>query len=422
MYRQAAVFLFAWCILAATALSGQATSLTLEECYALAREHYPMAKQRDLITQSEGYSVDNASNGNLPQVSLYGQASYQSDVPHLPIDLPGMDIPLIPKDQYKLYGEVTQVIYNGGATSLEKEGYEAKSRVEQQGIEVELYKLKERINQLFFGILLLREQIQQVDLLRRDIELGMVKTQAAIDNGIALKSSIAVLQVELLKSHQHVIELEASRHAYLEMLGLMINHTLDENTILVKPAEISPVQEINRPEMTWYDYQRQNLGLQNDLLDVQNRPKVSLFLQGGLGRPGLNIFDDALKGFYFGGVRLYWPLAGFYSVKNEKTLNEISRQGIDVQRETFLFNTQLQLRQENNEISKLQELLTTDDEIVALRKTIKETALNQLENGVITTNDYLREVNAEDNARQSKLLHEIQLRMAQYHMLTTLGQ
>lgn len=422
MYKQAAVFLFAWCILADTALLGQSTSLTLEDCYALAREHYPMAKQRDLITRSEGYAVDNASNGNLPQVSLYGQASYQSDVPHLPIDLPGTDIPLIPKDQYKLYGEVTQVIYNGGATSLEKEGYEAKARVEQQGIEVELYKLKERINQLFFGILLLHEQIKQTDLLRRDIELGIVKTQAAIDNGIALKSSLAVLQVELLKSHQRIIELEASRDAYLEMLGLMINQTLDENTILVRPAEITPAQEINRPEMTWYDYQRQNLGLQNDLLDVQNRPKVSLFLQGGLGRPGLNIFDDALKGFYYGGLRLYWPLAGFYSVKNEKTLNEISRQGIDVQRETFLFNTRLQLRQENNEITKLQELLTTDDEIVALRKTIKETALNQLENGVINTNDYLREVNAEDNARQSKLLHEIQLLMAQYNLQTTLGQ
>jgi outer membrane protein TolC len=251
--------------------------------------------------------------------------------------------------------------------------------------------------------------------------LGIVKTQAAIDNGTALKSSVAVLQVELLKSHQRSIELNAAREAYMEMLGLMINQTLDENTFLVKPNAITTDQEINRPELAWYDYQRQNLTLQNDQLNVMNRPKISLFLQGGIGRPGLNIFDDALKGFYYGGLRLYWPLAGFYSVNNERAMIDINQQAIDVQRETFLFNTHLQLRQENHEILKLQELLATDDEIVVLRTNIKQTALNQLENGVITTNDYLREVNAEDNARQSKLLHEIQLRMAQYNLLTTSG-
>jgi outer membrane protein TolC len=207
MFKKAALILFTWCMLADTILFSQSDSLTLEECYALARQHYPLAKQRDLITRSEAYSVDNASKGNLPQVSLYGQATYQSDVPHIPIELPGAPIPLIPKDQYKLYGEVNQVIYNGGATSLEKQGSEAKARADQQNIEVELYKLKERVNQLYFGILLLNEQIQQTDLLRRDIELGITRTQASIDNGIALKSSLAVLQVELLKSHQHVIEL-----------------------------------------------------------------------------------------------------------------------------------------------------------------------------------------------------------------------
>lgn len=421
MYKKAALIFLSWAILGDAALFGQADTLTIEECYTLARQYYPMAKQRDLITRSETYSIDNASKGNLPQVSLYGQATYQSDVPHLPIDLPGTDIPLIPKDQYKLYGEVTQVIYDGGVTGIEKQGHEAKARAEQQSIEVELYKLKERINQLYFGILLINEQIQQVFLLRKDIELGITKTKAAIENGTALKSSVAVLQVELLKSQQRNIELDATRQAYMEMLGLMINQTIGENTVLSTPAVINSDQEIHRPELAWYDYQRQNLALQNDMFDVRNRPKISLFLQGGLGRPGLNIFDDALKGFYYGGLRLYWPLAGFYSVKNEKAMNEINQQAIDVQRETFLFNTNLQLRTQNHEILKLEELLDTDDEIVALRSTIKQTALNQLENGVINTNDYLREVNAEDNARQIKLLHKIQLRMAQYSVLTTLG-
>lgn len=421
MYKIAVMFLSICWLPDMTTLAAQPDSLTIEECYTLARQYYPIAKQRDLITRSETYSIDNATKGNLPQVSLYGQATYQSDVPHLPIDLPGTEIPLIPKDQYKLYGEVTQVIYDGGVTGIEKQGHEARARAELQSIEVELYKLKERINQLYFGILLINEQIQQVFLLRKDIELGITKTKAAIENGTALKSSVAVLQVELLKSQQRNIELDATRHAYLEMLGLMINQTIGEHTVLSTPVAITPDQEIRRPEMAWYEYQRQNLTLRNDMLDVRNRPKISLFLQGGLGRPGLNIFDDALKGYYYGGLRLYWPLAGFYSVGNEKAMNEINQQAIDVQRETFLYNTNLQLRTQNHEILKLQELLNTDDEIVALRSTIKQTALNQLEGGVINTNDYLREVNAEDNARQTKLLHEIQLRLAQYSLLTTLG-
>lgn len=421
MYINATLIFLTWSMLAHAALSAQSDTLRIEDCYALARQYYPMAKQRDLITRSEAYSIDNASKGNLPQVSLYGQATYQSDVPHLPIDLPGTDIPLIPKDQYKLYGEITQVIYDGGATGIEKQGDAARARAEQQGIEVELYKLKERVNQLYFGILLINEQIQQVSLLRKDIDLGIAKTNASIENGTALKSSVAVLQVELLKSQQRSIELNATRQAYMEMLGMMINQAIDENTIFLTPASITTDEEIRRPEIAWYEYQRQSLALQNDMFDVRNRPKISLFLQGGLGRPGLNIFDDALKGFYYGGLRVYWPLAGFYSVENEKAINEIKQQAIDVQRETFLFNTNLQLRTQNHEILKWQELLDTDAEIVALRTTIKQTALNQLENGVINSNDYLREVNAEDNARQNMLLHEIQLRMAQYNLWTTLG-
>ena len=421
MYINATLIFLTWSMLTHAVLSAQSDTLRIEDCYALARQYYPMAKQRDLITRSEAYSIDNASKGNLPQVSLYGQATYQSDVPHLPIDLPGTDIPLIPKDQYKLYGEITQVIYDGGATGIEKQGDAARARAEQQGIEVELYKLKERVNQLYFGILLINEQIQQVSLLRKDIDLGIAKTNASIENGTALKSSVAVLQVELLKSQQRSIELNATRQAYMEMLGMMINQAIDENTIFLTPASITTDEEIRRPEIAWYEYQRQSLALQNDMFDVRNRPKISLFLQGGLGRPGLNIFDDALKGFYYGGLRVYWPLAGFYSVENEKAINEIKQQAIDVQRETFLFNTNLQLRTQNHEILKWQELLDTDAEIVALRTTIKQTALNQLENGVINSNDYLREVNAEDNARQNMLLHEIQLRMAQYNLWTTLG-
>ena len=401
---------------------GQRDTLTLDTCYALARSNYPMLRQRELIDKSASYNVDNASKGNLPQVSIYGQATYQSDVPHLPFELPGMQPPLIPKDQYKLYGEINQVIYNGGATKLEKNANLTEAQARQQGLEVELYTLKERINQLYFGVLLINEQLNQTQFFIKDIELGLAKTTAAIDNGIALRSSADVLKVELLKSRQRIIELSSMQKAYLDMLSLMINRSVNEQTFFVIPSAFLPSAENHRPELTWFELQRQNLSLQYDLLDVQNRPKVNLFLQGGLGRPGLNIFDDELTGFYYGGVRFFWPLSGFYQTNNDKSLIELQRQEIGLKQETFLFNNQLQAKQGSQEIIKLEALLATDDEIISIRESIKQTALHQLENGVITSNDYLKEINAEDNARQSKIVHEIQLLMAQYNLRTTLGQ
>lgn len=399
----------------------QPDTLNLEQCYALAKQNYPLIHQRELIEQSSGYSIENASKAYLPQITLYGSATYQSDVPRIPFELPGNPAPLIPKDQYKVYGELTQVIYDGGAISLKKEGQESESAVKKQGLEVELYKLHERINQLYFGILLIEQQIRQTDLYRKDLDLGLRKTSAAIANGIALQSSADVLRVELLKLQQRTIELTSMRKAYLDMLGWMTGTTPDENTVLILPEDIEATAALRRPELGWFEAQLQSLDLQQKQLQVQNRPKISLFLQGGVGRPALNIFDDQLTGFYYGGLRMAWPLGGYYVNKNETALIDLRRQDIGMQEETFRFNTLLQSKKENQEIEKLENLLATDDEIIQLRMSIKQSALNQLENGVMTSSDYLREANAEDTARQNKILHAIQLKMARYTLQTTLG-
>jgi hypothetical protein len=196
---------------------------------------------------------------------------------------------------------------------------------------------------------------------------------------------------------------------------------VDEHKTLVKPATIDPGKEINRPETLWFENQRKSMDIQSNLITAKNRPKASLFLQAGLGRPALNMLDNSVKGYYLGGLRLSWPLAGFYTLKNERALNDVNRNGINIQEETFRFNTQMVLSQQNAEILRLKELLSSDDEIISLRVDIKNTALIQMENGVITPNDYLHEVYAEDNARQTKILHEIQLLNALYNQLTTSG-
>ena len=396
-------------------------ALSIDECYTLARQNYPLIRQGELISKAAAYGIDNAAKGYLPQFNISGQASYQSDVTKIPIKIPGMSIPELSKDQYRLSGEGTQVLFDGGAIRQQKAAITANATVESQRLEVELYKLKDRVNQLFFGVLLIDGQLKQNELFKKDLQLGIDKTKAALANGVALKSSLNMLKAELLKVNQKSIELKFTRKGYLDVLALFIHRPLPENIQLLKPVRPSPGAEIRRPELGLYESQRKSLDIKEQNIAVRNLPRFNLFLQGGIGRPALNMLDNSVEPFAMGGLRMNWPLSGFYTSKKEKAIIETNRKEIDLQKESFLLNTNFMVKQHDAEIDKQIELLNTDDEIIALRVSIKETLAVQLEKGVINTSDYLREVNAEDLARQSKIIHEILLLMALYNKQTTTG-
>ncbi len=397
-------------------------SLALEDCYKLAKQNYPLVKQRELIEKSKDYSVQNAGKGYFPQLNINGQASYQSAVTQIPIQIPGMNIPSLSKDQYKLYGEINQPLYDGGLVKSQKLIQETNAGVELQKLDVELYKLKERINQLFFGILMMDEQLKQVELLKKDLQSAVAKTEASIANGIAFKNNLDILKVEQLKIEQRAIEYKANRSAYLQMLGLFLNQALDVNTQLLKPQNKLASQNISRPELLLFDQQKKNVDLQNDVLRSRVLPKFNLFLQAGYGRPALNMLSNTFESYYIGGLRLNWSLSGLYTLKNDKAILDLSRKNIDLQKELFIYNTNLSLKQQSAEVQKLSELLRSDDEIITLRSRIKTTSSAQLANGVISSNDYVRELNAEDQARETKILHDVQLLMAQYNQQTTAGE
>lgn len=401
-------------------LPAQETALSLEKCYAMARENYPLIRQKELLARSSEYTIANARSGYLPQLTIYGQATYQSDVTRVPVDLPGVVPPA--KDQYKIYGEVNQTLYDGGNIRRQNAIQEMNTQLEDQKVEVALYKIKERINQIYFGILLIDEQRAQVDLLKKDIQASLAKTEAAIRHGTAFKTNADILKAESLKADQRHIELQSARTAYVLMLGHFINQHPDENVKLEKPEALSISEsQINHPELSVYQYQRQLLNAQLQLANTRNHPRLGLFVQAGYGRPALNMLQNEFDLYYIGGARLSWSLSGLYNTKRDKQLLDVNLQQVDTQKELFLFNTNLTLTQQEQEIKRLQNLITTDREIIELRTRIKNTARAQHENGVITTNDYLRELNAEDQAKQNLMLHEIQLLLAQYNYQTTSG-
>ena len=408
-------------LLSSLSFSQTTEKLSIDSCYVYAKNNYPLIKQQELIANTKSFSLENASKSYFPQLAINGQVTYQSDVTQIPISLPNFSPPVISKDQYKLYGEVIQPLTDVAVIHQQKQLIKENAAVEEEKLEVELYKLKERINQVYFGILLIDAQLQQTELLKKDILSGIKKTEAAYANGTALKSNLNTLRAELLKTEQRSTELKANRKGYMDMLGILINKPIKETTALEFPAIKSPVQTINRPELRLFDAQKQTFTAQNKLISAKSIPRLNLFFQSGYGKPALNMLNPDFNFYYVGGLRLSWNLSVFYTFKKDKKIITINQDILELQKQTFLFNTQLQLTQQEAEFNKLRELIQSDDEIISLRNSIKITANAQLENGTITVNDYVSYVNAEDQAKQNKLLHQVQLLLAQYNSQTVSG-
>jgi outer membrane protein TolC len=408
-------------ILSATAFS-QSESITLQQCQQMAVNNYPLVRNTELLKQSEIYSVANVKSGYFPTISIQGQYTYQSDVTGLPITIPGMNIPELDKEQYKIYLEVSQAIYDGGVIKNQKNIAEADAQTESRSNDAELYKVKERVNNLYFGILLIEGQLSQTDLMKKDILDGIKKTEALYAQGVVLKSQVDALRAELLKVEQKEIELKAAKTSYIGMMSYFTNITFTPDARFEVPETISIKEEITRPELSVFDARLKSLSYKSKLVTARNLPKLNLLFQGGYGRPALNMLNPDADTYYLAGLKFVVPVSGFYNHKRDKALIDIAMQNINNQRETFLFNTRMQALQQQSETEKNIQLSATDNEIIELREAIKQTSLTQLENGVITSSDYVREVIAADNARQVKLIHEIQILLSQYNQQLINGQ
>jgi outer membrane protein TolC len=403
-------------------VNGQVASenqISLPECYALARANYPLIRKLDLIEKSNAYSLSNASKLYLPQLNVSGQASYQSQVISFadvfPSGLPGgKALPVFSKDQYKIQGELTQTIYDGGSIGNQRTSIKANDAAQKQNIEISLYAVNERINQIYFSILLLEQQLVQNDVRIADLQSTADKTAASLQYGNAYRSNLNELKAEIVNAKMSNTEFRASRSSYMEMLSLLTGRILHDNTRLATPAPAEAVSEVRRPELKLYDLQKTIYDVEEKKLVTDNRPKLNAFFQGGYGRPTLNIIDNNFGAWYITGVRLNWNFGGLYTLKNNRKILAINRQSLDIDKETFLLNTNIALKKDNGDIREYRELIEQDQEAIELRASVKQSSQAQLDNGVITTHDYISQLNAESLARQTLILHKIQLLQAQY--------
>lgn len=396
-------------------------SVTLKETQQLAKEHYPLIKRNGLIEKTQTYTLENIAKGWLPQINVVGQATYQNEVTQLPFTLPNSSVEPLSKDQYKVYADIQQTVYDGGLISNQKKLAKIQSETEIQKNEVELDQLEERINQIYFGILQSQEQMQQTEITKNDLENGLKKANAQLQFGTILRSQVDVLKAQLIGLQQRQIEVQSLRKNLIETLSLFTKKDFNKNTIFEKPEKLLLTSENNRTELKLFSLQQQFLETQKSLVQSKNLPKLGAFFQGGYGKPGFNMLRNEFDVFYISGLRLQIPISGYYTKKNDLVLLNTQQQDLEIQKENFLFNQNFSTIRNNEELDKLQKLIQKDEELIALRQSIKNASLAQLENGVINTSDYLREVNAEEQARIQKTTHEIQFLLTQYNQKAQLN-
>ncbi|MBK8493734.1 MAG: TolC family protein [Chitinophagaceae bacterium] len=360
----------------------------------------------------------------LPQVDLNAQATYQSEVTSFPVKLPGVTVDELSKDQYKGTLEIVQPIYDGGLISGQKKLQQIITGIESQKVEVDLYQLRSKVNSYFFTALLMEENTALMNIVREDLNNNIKKVSAQVANGIATNSQVDVLQAELLKASQKIIEFNAVKKGAVQMLEILTGTAIAENTSFIRPSGAADVAETIsvRPELKLFDFQKQQFQQQSKLISARTNPKFSLFTNGGYGRPGLNQLKNEFQWFYMGGVKLSIPIMSHFTKQKEKNLVKIQEQIVDIQKENFLNSNRQLLVQQKTEVEKYRQLVATDAEIVLLRTKIKENASFKLENGIITSTDYITELNAENQSMLNQKLHEIQWLQAQYNYQLILGK
>ena len=401
---------------------------TLEECQQAAERNYPLIRQYGLIEKTTDLTVSNLSKGWLPQVTASAQATYQSDVVAWPDQMQtiyqqmGLDMKGLKKDQYKVGIDVQQMVFDGGAISSQRNIAREQGRVQEAQTEVTMYQVRRRVNEMYFGLLMLDEQIALNNDLQGLLAANEKKLASMYQRGTASESDYQAVKAERLNVMQQATTLDAHRRTVMRMLSAFCGIEVSK---VEKPALIAlPASDVvNRPELKAIDAQLSLANAQERSLNAALRPKLSLFASGFYGYPGYNMFEDMMSHDWswngMVGARLSWNIGAFYTHRNEKAKIRLQRDMAETNREVFLFNNQLEQIQQNENIEQYRRLMNDDEEIIALRSSVRKAAESKLAHGIIDVNDLVKEINAENAARVQQSIHEINLLKEVYDLKFT---
>lgn len=410
-------------IMMATAIQAQ----TLEECQLAAEKNYPMIKQYDLISQTTQLTVQNIMKGWLPQIAVAAQATYQSDVASWPESMKatfqqfGINMKGLSKDQYKIGINLQQTIYDGGTISSQRSIARQEEKVQKAQVGTNLYQVRKRVNEMYFSLLLLNEQIKLNDDVKALLLSSEKKLASMLKGGTIATSDFENIRAERLSVEQQNESLKSQQQMLQHLLSTFCGIKVSN---VQKPAPFETTISMNkRPKMQLFDNQLKLSSIKEKALNTQVRPKLGIFAQGFYGYPGFNMFEDmmnrkwSLNGMV--GIKLSWNIGAIYSLKNDKAKLKLQREMTENAREVFLFNNQLEEIQQNENIKRYHTMKQTADEIIMLRTNIRKAAESKLTHGIIDINNLLREINNENAAKIQQTIHDIEMLKEMYNLKYT---
>ena len=388
-------------------------AVTLEQCQNWARENHAVLKQLDLYQQILALKNENNSTSYLPQVNLNGQATYQSAVTKIGISLPNINIPSVDKDQYKFYLDFKQTIWDGGLSKAKELINNAENDGNLQQTEVELYQVKEKVNQFFFTSFLIQENLKILEKKTETLGERRKIMESAVNNGMVLSSELDQLLAELIKTEQLVIELKSNKETVLYALSILTGKTTEQLNNLKLPEEVALTDmPLKRPELDLFNKQNELLNANSEILQKQRNPKLFGFGQAGYGKPGLNMLNNQFDTYYLVGLGFSWNVLDWKTTSRQKQMIKLQQDIVQTKQESFVRNIDLATDQQTKQINQITELLKTDHELIVIRERITKTSASKLENGSITMADYIQDLNAETTARLMLETRKIQLNEA----------
>lgn len=408
MYRMFLLFLIT---MLATGVKAQQQSLTLDECLAAAMKNHPLSAQNEIYAQSSELQRKNIENGKLPQLNINGQATYQNEVVELALKVPGFSTPVIPKAQYKVSIDANQLIYGGGSIDAQEIIEDYSRQINQLNNAAELYKMRERINQLYFSVLLADLNRGVMDNTVSDLNTRLVKVKASIKEGVMLPSSADVLQAEILKAGQRLLEIKTQKQALIKTMAVLTGIAISENTTFVEPGinvDLTVYTNL-RPESGVFGLMQQKLEATKKLSIAKDLPRLYGFGTAGYGNPGYNFFKEGSAFFTTVGAKVTWNFWNWHQTSREKQILDLNSNIIENQKDAYDMANKAQVQQYLADVVKAEEMIKSDEEIITLRKSITLSASSQLENGTLTATEFVTEQLAEEQALLTRNLHKMQL-------------
>ena len=406
--------------------------VTLEECVERAQENYPLIKKYELLSRTREISLSDINKGWLPQIGIYGQGTAQNAVPSFPDALSdimnqmGTDIRGLGKLQYKVGAELSQTIWDGGASKSQREIVRSDDAERQAQLDVQLYSVRERVENLFFGILLIDEQIKQTQATQALLLGNLDRLRAMKANGTAMQSDVDMVEAQYLSVSQQLIQARSNSQSYRRMLETFTGMDIAGQQLVRPAADMLGNMAPNRPEMALFDAQDQVNEARSGTIKSSLMPKIGLFAQAYYGYPGFDNFKSMmnrdLSFNVLAGIKVSWNIGSLYTKKNSEQKIRIASDNIAADRDLFLFNTSLQTQQQVDRVNEIGNVMKEDARIVRLRANVRRAAESQLENGVIDATALLAKITEENQARLSATYHEIQLIQSIYQLKYTLNR